>query len=53
MVSAEDGEYFADYYGEIDGSGLPYINEKLKNIAEKYGTYWEWENPSAIMLAII
>ena len=48
-VSAEDGEDFADYYGEFRG-GYPYIDKRLEKIADKYDTYWEWDNPGVITL---
>jgi hypothetical protein len=51
-LSAEDGQYFADYYGEIDGSGFPYIDPRLEAIADKFDSYWEWDNPSVITLCL-
>ena len=49
-VSAEDGQYFADYYGEMSG-GYPTVVDSLEDLADKYGTYWEWLNPGAVVLA--
>lgn len=49
-VSAEDGQYFADYYGEMSG-GYPTVADSLEDLADKYGTYWEWLNPGAVVLA--
>jgi len=59
-VSAEDGGYFANYYGQFDGEDLsefgitsdsdPWISSKLESWAEARGWHWEWENPGAIML---
>jgi len=49
-LSAEDGEYFADYNGDIDGSGFPYIDPRVEEIAERFGLYWDWVNPGAIVL---
>ena len=50
LVSAEDGNYFADYYGEFSG-GYPWVDPKLEDWAETNGYYWEWENAGAICLA--
>jgi hypothetical protein len=47
FVSAEDGGYFADYYGEYRG-GYPWIDPRLESAATKAGFYWEWENPGCI-----
>lgn len=52
-LSGEDGQYFADYYGELSGDGYPTIDERLEAIADKYGTYWEWENAGVAILAPI
>ena len=41
IVSAEDGNNFADYYSD-------HIDARLESIAEKYDGYFEWENPGAI-----
>jgi len=51
-LSAEDGQYFADYYGEMDGSGYPYIDPRLEAIADKFDSYWEWVNPGAIVMCL-
>lgn len=48
-VSGEDGKMFAEYYG-TESKPWPYIDEALEELAEKYNTYWEWENPSSITL---
>jgi len=48
-MSAEDGEYFADYYGIT--TNYPEVDPRLEAIAEKYGMYWEWENPGVVVLA--
>jgi hypothetical protein len=48
-VSAEEGDGFADYYGEFRG-GDPYIDPALEKWAEKRGHFWEWLNPGAIAL---
>lgn len=48
-VSAEDGNYFADYYGEFN-NGYPYIDPRLEKIADKYGMIWEWQNAGEIIL---
>ena len=58
MVSAEDigrddegnDVQAADYYGEFR-DGLPWINPKLEEYADKLGCYWEWDSPGAIVLA--
>lgn len=49
IVSAENGDNAADYYGEFRG-GYPWINPQLEELAEKYDCFWEWENPGAIAL---
>jgi hypothetical protein len=51
IVSAEDGNYFADYYCEFNNDD-PYIHPKLEKIADKYGLYWEWEHAGAISLYV-
>ena len=48
IVSAEDGGYFADYYGEYRG-GYSWIDPRLEEAAKKLGMYWEWENPGCIV----
>ena len=48
-VSAEDGKYLADYYGEVTG-GYPYINEHLEKFAKDRGMFWEWQDPGTISL---
>lgn len=50
MVSAENGDGAADYYGEFQGNGYPYIDPALEAFADKYGVYWEWVNPGQIAL---
>jgi len=51
-LSAEDGQYFADYYGEMDGSGYPYIDPRLEAIADKFDAYWDWVNPGVAILCL-
>ena len=48
MVSAENGDNAADYYGEFRG-GYPWINPALERLAQHYDGYWEWQNPGAIV----
>lgn len=48
-VSAEDGNIFADYYGEFRG-GFPWISPLLEKWAKEKGMHWEWENPGCIGL---
>jgi hypothetical protein len=48
FVSAEDGNYFADYYPEM--SDDPFIDPRLEKIADRYDTYWEWEDAGSIVL---
>jgi hypothetical protein len=43
-VSAEEGDNYADYYRY-------YINKDLIKVANKYGTFWEWEDAGSIMFA--
>lgn len=47
-VSAEDGNYFADYYGEYKDE--MYIDPRLEKIADKYDMSWDWEDPGTIIL---
>ena len=47
-VSAEDGSYFADYYGEYKED--MYIDPRLEKIADKYNMSWDWENAGTIIL---
>lgn len=49
IVSAEDGNDFADYYGEYRG-GYSWIHPKLEAWAKEKGYMWEWENPGCIQL---
>ena len=49
FVSAEHGDGAADYYGDFRG-GCAWINPKLEKLAEKWGLYWEWQNPGCIYL---
>ncbi len=50
-VSAEEGDGFADYYGEFcDNGGDPYIDPALEAWAEERGMYWDWVNPGEIVL---
>jgi hypothetical protein len=49
-LSGEDGEYFADYYGELSGDGDATIDPRLEAIAEKYGMYWDWEDAGSAVL---
>lgn len=46
-VSAEDGQPWADYYGEHRG-GYPWINPKLEEFAKQNDGFWEWVNPGCI-----
>lgn len=48
VLSAEDGGYFADYYGEYRG-GYPWVHPEVEEAAEKLGFYWEWENAGALI----
>ncbi len=48
-LSAEDGSYFADYYGEFKGEEM-YIDPRLEKIADKYDMMWDWENSGTIIL---
>lgn len=49
VVSAEDGGYFCDYYGEHRGD-MSWIHPVLEAFAMRNGLYWEWENPGSIAL---
>ena len=48
-VSAEEGDGFADYYGEFH-DGYPHIDPALEEWAAQSGQYWEWKNPGCIAL---
>lgn len=43
-VSAENGDNYADYDEYL------FIDEQLEELADKYDTYWDWENAGAIVL---
>ena len=47
MISAENGDGLADYYGEFRG-GDPYIHEDLEKWAEENDGMWQWFNPASI-----
>jgi len=49
-ISGEDGLYWCDYYGELNG-GLPYIAPILEQWAAERGFYWEWDHPGSICLS--
>jgi hypothetical protein len=49
IVSAEDGGYFADYYGEYRGNDA-WIHPDLESFAKNHGLMWEWINPGCIGL---
>lgn len=49
-VSAEDGGWFANYYGENDNGDPAWIHPMLIKWAADRGWFWEWENPGAIYL---
>ena len=44
-ITAEDGNYFADYYKDM------YIDPRLEKIADKYNMYWDWKDAGAIILS--
>lgn len=46
-VSAEDGGFFCDYYGEYRG-GYPWIHPDLEALAKQFNGHWEWDNPASI-----
>lgn len=46
-ISAEDGLYFVDYYGEYRG-GDPYIDPALITWAKKNDGHWDWDSPGSI-----
>lgn len=48
FVSAEDGGYFVNYYGQYDDGGACWIHEDIEDVAKKFNGYWEWENPACI-----
>lgn len=46
-LSAEDGGYFCDYYGEYRG-GYPWVHPEVEAVAAKHGMFIEWYDPSHI-----
>ena len=46
-ISAENGDNYADYYESL------YIDEQLEELANKYDTYWDWEDAGSIILSPI
>jgi len=48
VLSAEECDGFADYYGEFCG-GYPYIAPEIEAAAEKLGFYFEWEHAGALI----
>lgn len=48
-LSAEDGGYFADYYGEYRG-GYPWVDVRLEEWAAARGLVWEWRDPGTVRL---
>lgn len=48
-ISAEDGCYFADYYGEGHGD-YPWVHEAVEAFAKEHDLMVEWQNPGAIGL---
>ena len=46
-VSTEDGNHFADYYGEYRG-GAPWIDSRIEAAARDHGYFWEWQNAACI-----
>ena len=47
IISAEEGDDAADYYGEFRG-GYPWINPKIEKWAKKHDLYIEWQNPGCL-----
>lgn len=50
-VSMEHGDGAGSYY-EQSCYGDWGINQKLNDLADKHGSYWEWEHPGAISMYI-
>jgi hypothetical protein len=51
LVSAEEGDGAADYYG-VDGvSEYPYIDPALESFAKRHDMYWEWRDAGTLVLA--
>lgn len=48
VLSAEEGDGFADYYGEFR-DGCPWIDPRIEEAADELGLYWEWENAGALI----
>ena len=47
-LSSEEGDEFSDYYGEFYEP--LYVDARLEAIADKYNSYWEWENAGTLVL---
>jgi len=50
-VSGEDGQHFADYYGQTYDGNEDKVCKPLEVIADKYNTYWEWANAGEVIFA--
>ena len=47
-LSSEEGDEFSDYYGEFYEP--MYVDARLEAIADKYNSYWDWENAGTLVL---
>jgi len=47
VLSAEEGDGYADYYGS--NNGWPTVDERVERIAKQHGFYFEWENAGALI----
>lgn len=47
-LSSEEGDEFSDYYGEFYEP--MYVDSRLEAIADKYNSFWEWENAGTLVL---
>lgn len=49
ILSAEDGGYFADYYGEFRG-GDSWVHESIEEWAKAHGYEIGWRDPGSVSL---
>lgn len=49
FISAEDGKYLADYYGEFRG-GYPWIEPELTEALSKLGLEHDWQDAGTLSI---
>jgi hypothetical protein len=48
-MSAEEGDGFADYYGEFTGGDM-WVDPRVEKIVTRNGGYVEWDNPGCVSI---